>query len=100
RGPLLRHRPLRPRDPRRGDRHGHRQVPERHPDANGSRPITPIERRQIMPVVEMRRARDLAADALFDGLSVKTAPAAAQPLLVKAREIFGFVPNLAIAMAE
>ncbi len=35
----------------------------------------------------------------FAGLNEHTAPPAAQPLLAKAREIFGFVPNLAVAMA-
>jgi AhpD family alkylhydroperoxidase len=38
-------------------------------------------------------------DASFADLSEKTAPAAARPLLAKAREIFGFVPNLAVTMA-
>ena len=36
---------------------------------------------------------------LFADLSETTAPAAARPLLTKARETFGFVPNLAITMA-
>jgi AhpD family alkylhydroperoxidase len=53
-----------------------------------------------MTAIEMRGPRAAAAKNLFDGLSEQTAPAAAQPLLAKAREIFGFVPNLAIAMAE
>jgi uncharacterized peroxidase-related enzyme len=35
----------------------------------------------------------------FAGLTEHTVPAAAGPLLAKAREIFGFVPNLAIVMA-
>ncbi len=38
-------------------------------------------------------------NALFADFSEKTAPAAAQPLLAKAREMFGFVPNLAVTMA-
>jgi len=33
------------------------------------------------------------------GLTVESAPAAAKPMLAKAREIFGFVPNLAVTMA-
>jgi AhpD family alkylhydroperoxidase len=36
---------------------------------------------------------------LFADLSVHSAPAEAQPLLAKAGEVFGFVPNLAIQMA-
>jgi len=43
--------------------------------------------------------RELQAAELFGSLTESTAPAAARPLLAKAREIFGFVPNLAIAMA-
>jgi AhpD family alkylhydroperoxidase len=39
------------------------------------------------------------AEDLFSGLTESTAPPAARPLLAKAREIFGFVPNLAVAMA-
>jgi len=39
------------------------------------------------------------ADGLFADLSEETAPAAARPLLAKARETFGFVPNLAVTMA-
>jgi AhpD family alkylhydroperoxidase len=35
----------------------------------------------------------------FTDLTEATAPAAAQPLLAQAREIFGFVPNLAVVMA-
>ncbi len=35
----------------------------------------------------------------FAGLTEQTAPPAARPLLDKAREIFGFVPNLAVTMA-
>ena len=48
---------------------------------------------------ETHSSQDLAANTLFDGLTEKTAPAAAQPLLAQAREVFGFVPNLAVAMA-
>jgi AhpD family alkylhydroperoxidase len=40
-----------------------------------------------------------AASNSFAGLNEHNAPPAAQPLLAKAREIFGFVPNLAVAMA-
>jgi AhpD family alkylhydroperoxidase len=39
------------------------------------------------------------ADELFADLSENAVPAAAWPLLAKAREIFGFVPNLAVPMA-
>ena len=35
----------------------------------------------------------------FAGLSEHTVPPAARPLLGKARELFGFVPNLAVTMA-
>ena len=35
----------------------------------------------------------------FTDLTEATAPAAAQPLLAQARQIFGFVPNLAVVMA-
>jgi alkylhydroperoxidase family enzyme len=40
-----------------------------------------------------------SAANLFADLSETTAPPAARPLLTKSREIFGFVPNLAITMA-
>jgi len=40
-----------------------------------------------------------AAGNSFAGLNEQTVPQAAQPLLASAREIFGFVPNLAVAMA-
>jgi len=36
---------------------------------------------------------------LNEQMSEQTVPQAAQPLLASAREIFGFVPNLAVAMA-
>jgi AhpD family alkylhydroperoxidase len=42
---------------------------------------------------------DDLANELFGGLTESTAPAPARPLLAKARELFGFVPNLAVAMA-
>jgi AhpD family alkylhydroperoxidase len=35
----------------------------------------------------------------FAGLTIQSAPAAAQPTLARARAIFGFVPNLAVTMA-
>jgi uncharacterized peroxidase-related enzyme len=35
----------------------------------------------------------------FTGLTTESAAPAAQPMLAKAREIFGFVPNLAVTMA-
>jgi len=35
----------------------------------------------------------------FDDLTAATAPLAAQPLLARTRDVFGFVPNLAVAMA-
>jgi AhpD family alkylhydroperoxidase len=40
-----------------------------------------------------------AMSPLFSDLTETTAPAAALPLLANAREVFGFVPNLAIIMA-
>ena len=40
-----------------------------------------------------------AASEPFAGLTEHSVPAAAGPLLAKAGEIFGFVPNLAIVMA-
>ena len=40
-----------------------------------------------------------SAGELFVGFTEKNAPPAAHPLLAKAREIFGFVPNLAVTMA-
>lgn len=36
---------------------------------------------------------------LFGDLTETNAPSASQPLLAKARQIFGFVPNLAVTMA-
>jgi len=39
------------------------------------------------------------AGELFGGLTEDTSPPAARPLLAKARELFGFVPNLALTMA-
>ncbi|SED80658.1 alkylhydroperoxidase AhpD family core domain-containing protein [Rhizobiales bacterium GAS191] len=48
---------------------------------------------------EIQSPRPLTGKALFDDLTEDTAPAAAQPVLAKAREVFGFVPNLAITMA-
>jgi AhpD family alkylhydroperoxidase len=39
------------------------------------------------------------AQDLFADLNERTAPQAAQPLLAKAREMFGFIPNLALAMS-
>lgn len=41
----------------------------------------------------------IAAAPHFADLTEATAPAAAKPLLAKAREVFGFVPNLAVIMA-
>ena len=41
----------------------------------------------------------IAAAPQFADLTEATAPAAAKPLLAKAREVFGFVPNLAVIMA-
>jgi AhpD family alkylhydroperoxidase len=41
----------------------------------------------------------IAAAPHFADLTEATAPAAARPLLAKAREVFGFVPNLAVIMA-
>src|SRR5437879_429747 len=52
-----------------------------------------------MNIAASHHQQTSAAKSLFDGLTEKTAPSAAQPLLAKAREIFGFVPNLAVAMA-
>jgi len=39
-------------------------------------------------------------DTYFADLNEATAPAAARPLLDNARTVFGFVPNLAVVMAE
>jgi hypothetical protein len=44
-------------------------------------------------------SRGTTASTLFDDLVEATAPAVAQPLLAKARELFGFTPNLAVAMS-
>jgi AhpD family alkylhydroperoxidase len=41
----------------------------------------------------------IAASAHFSDLTEVTAPAAAKPMLAQAREVFGFVPNLAVVMA-
>ena len=41
----------------------------------------------------------IAASPHFADLTEATAPSAAKPLLAKAREVFGFVPNLAVIMA-
>lgn len=41
----------------------------------------------------------IAISSHFSDLTEKTAPVAAAPLLAQAREIFGFVPNLAVVMA-
>jgi len=41
----------------------------------------------------------VAASPLFADLTEATAPAAAKPLLAAARDLFGFVPNLAVVMA-
>ncbi len=38
-------------------------------------------------------------DRLFGDLTESNTPSAAQPLLAKVREVFGFVPNLAVTMA-
>jgi AhpD family alkylhydroperoxidase len=43
--------------------------------------------------------RSVAASPLFADLTEATAPAAAKPLLAAARDLFGFVPNLAVVMA-
>jgi AhpD family alkylhydroperoxidase len=49
--------------------------------------------------MSIRTPNPQAAGEPFAGLNEHTAPAAARPLLAKAREIFGFVPNLAVTMA-
>jgi len=41
----------------------------------------------------------IAASPHFANLTEATAPAAAKPLLAAARDLFGFVPNLAVVMA-
>jgi hypothetical protein len=41
----------------------------------------------------------IAASAHFSDLTEVTALAAAKPMLAQAREVFGFVPNLAVVMA-
>jgi AhpD family alkylhydroperoxidase len=41
----------------------------------------------------------IAASPHFADLTEATVPATAKPLLAKAREVFGFVPNLAVVMA-
>ncbi len=45
------------------------------------------------------RRASIAASAHFSDLSEVTAPAAARPMLAQARDVFGFVPNLAVVMA-
>lgn len=52
-----------------------------------------------MTTLEIHRSQGSNGKTVFDDLSEETAPAAARPLLAKAREVFGFVPNLAITMA-
>jgi hypothetical protein len=42
----------------------------------------------------------IAASAHFSDLTEVTALAAAKPMLAQAREVFGFVPNLAVVMAR
>jgi AhpD family alkylhydroperoxidase len=51
---------------------------------------------RIMPKT---RSPGSVAESLFGGLTQATAPAAAQPLLAKTNELFGFTPNLAVAMS-
>jgi len=51
---------------------------------------------RIMPKT---RSPGSVAESLFGGLTRATAPAAAQPLLAKTNELFGFTPNLAVAMS-
>jgi AhpD family alkylhydroperoxidase len=50
-----------------------------------------------MPSLDQRAS--IAASAHFSDLTEVTAPAAARPMLAQAREVFGFVPNLAVVMA-
>jgi alkylhydroperoxidase family enzyme len=50
-------------------------------------------------MIPTRTSSSQAAGELFGDLAENTAPPAARPLLAKAREIFGFVPNLAVTMA-
>ncbi|HEX4597778.1 MAG TPA: carboxymuconolactone decarboxylase family protein [Burkholderiaceae bacterium] len=50
-------------------------------------------------MIATQSSRSQPAGTLFGELSETTAPPAARPLLARAREIFGFVPNLAITMA-
>jgi uncharacterized peroxidase-related enzyme len=45
------------------------------------------------------KTNETDAMALFDDLTELGAPPAAQAVLAKTRELFGFVPNLALAMA-
>ena len=46
-----------------------------------------------------RDSHSQIAEMLFGDLTEQNVPAAARPLLTNVRETFGFVPNLAIAMA-
>src|SRR6185437_8815210 len=82
--------PLRARD----QLHRNRQRPPRFPGTHLGQ-----DRRVMEERMTTRTMPHGVRAELFGDLTETNAPSASQPLLAKARQIFGFVPNLAVTMA-